>query len=204
MDTKARILEAALTLFNEEGTSTVTVRDIAKKIGISHGNLCYHFPTVDDIITRLYFNLVQELDDEITGMQNKNRSHLVGAGGRILFGLLYQYRFLMLDFVHTMRRIPEIKKHYRKLQERRKVEFKQIFANLVEAGIMKPELYPGFYDDLITNMTMVGDAWIGHAEILYRGKEKDKLDFYYRVTNSLLTPLLTEKGMAAFAAARKG
>lgn len=203
MDTKKRILDAALELFNEKGTGTITVRHIATRVGISHGNLCYHFPTLNNIITRLYFNLADELDAEFLKAQKKGQAVQIGSVGRTLFDLLYKYRFLMLDFVDVMRRIPEIKKHYRKLQERRKLEFLQIFENLVKADMMKKELYPGFFNELITNMTIVGDAWIAHAEILYSGKEKDKLDFYYRVASSLITPLLTEKGLAAFSSSGK-
>ena len=198
MDTKQRILEASLALFNKEGTEVITVRHIAKEIGISHGNLCYHFPTTDDIVTKLYYNLVEELDTLIKSMQEKRQEALVGQSGRSILELLYKYRFLMLNFVDVMRRLPDVKKHYQKLQDRRRSEFKQVFQNLVEAGLMRPELYPGFYDDLITNMTIIGDAWILNAEILYKGKEKDKLDFYHRVTNSLITPLLTEKGLETF------
>ena len=197
-DTKNRILEASLMLFNKEGTEAITVRHIAKELGISHGNLCYHFPTTDDLVTKLYFNLVEELDIQIKSMQDKASVSLIFDSGETLFVLLYKYRFLMLNFVDIMRRLPEIRKHYQKLQDRRKLEFKLVFENLVEAGLMKPEIYPEFYEELITNMTILGDAWILHAEILFKGKEKDKVDYYYRVTNSLITPMLTKKGMKAF------
>ncbi len=199
IDTKQRILEASLELFNREGTETITVRHIAKELGISHGNLCYHFPTTDDIVATLYYNLADELDILIKGMQEKGQGALVGQGGKSILTLLYKYRFLMLNFVEVMRRLPDVKKHYQKLQERRKLEFHQVFENMVEAGLMRKELYPGFFDDMITNMTIIGDSWIQHAEILYKGKEKEKIDFYYRVANSLITPMLTEKGLEAFA-----
>lgn len=203
MDTKKRIQETALALFNKQGIGRVTVRDIAKEMGISHGNLCYHYPTVDDVIKQLYFNLVEELDLAIAKMHDHSQLSLIGEGGRTLFDLLYKYKFLMLDFVDVMRRMPEIKRHYRKLQERRKAEFRQIFLNLVDAGIMRAELYPGYFEELTTILTMVGDAWVAHAEILYAGKEKEKLGFYFRVTHSLLAPALTAKGLAAFVATRR-
>ena len=198
MDTKQRILTASLVLFNKKGTEAITVRHIASEVGISHGNLCYHFPTTDDIVTKLYFNLVEELDALIKQMQANGQVGLVDEGGKAILELLYKYRFLMLNFVDVMRRIPEIKKHYQKLQQRRKIEFKQVFENLVKGGFMRAELYPGFYDDLITNMTIIGDAWILNAEILYTGNEKDKLDYYHRVISSLITPMLTEKGLKMF------
>ena len=199
MDTKEKILKAALTLFNNKGTEWTTVRDIAKKVGISHGNLCYHFPTTDHIIEQLYLNLVAELDKEMDQMQKENQpSEEIFKGTRILFDLLYKYKFLMLNFVDIMRRLPKINKHYRQLQQRRNSEFKVIFKNLVSQGLMRPEIYPGYFDHLLINMTIIGDFWISHSEILYTGSEKNKLDFFYQVTSSIFLPLLTEKGLAIF------
>lgn len=193
-------MKAALALFNSKGTEWVTVRDIAKKIGMSHGNLCYHFPTTDDIIRALYFRLVRELDTEIAGMQQSGTQLQADffKGARILFELLYKNKFLMLNFVDIMRRMPDLKKHYHELQKRRHLEFKTIFANLVSAGIMKPELYPGYFDDFNINMAILGDFWISHSEITYTGKEKDKLDYYFRITSSPFLAMLTVKGLELF------
>ena len=41
--TKQKILDTARTLFNEMGYNTVSLRDIAKTVGISEGNLTYYF-----------------------------------------------------------------------------------------------------------------------------------------------------------------
>jgi AcrR family transcriptional regulator len=199
LNTKEKILKTALALFNAKGTEMVTVREIAKMMGISHGNLCYHFPTTDHIIKQLYFNLVAELDAQILTMQKASGTPInMFSGARILFELLYDYKFLLLNFVDIMRRMPDIKKHYKQLQKRRKDEFKVIFAHMAAADMMRPELYPGFFDDFNVNMTILGDFWISHAEILYEGKEKDKLNNFFRVTGSILLPLLTEKGLALF------
>jgi AcrR family transcriptional regulator len=197
--TKEKIAKTALTVFNRRGTELVTVRELAQEVGISHGNLCYHFPTTDDIVRHLYYALVVELDAEIQSMQGQTQDPAeIFKGTRMLFELLYKYRFLMLNFVDVMRRMPDINKHFRKLQERRKEEFKHLFGMLVQAGLMRPEIYPGFFDDLNVNMAILGDFWISHAEIMFTGKEKDKLDFYYRVTSSFFLPTLTEKGLAVF------
>ena len=41
--TQLRILQAALELFNEQGTAAVSANKIAERCGISKGNLQYHF-----------------------------------------------------------------------------------------------------------------------------------------------------------------
>src|SRR5690606_13545594 len=65
LSTKEKILHASLHLFNENGTDAVTVRHIAAKIGISHGNLCYHFKRKEDIIYALFQKLVEEMTTHI-------------------------------------------------------------------------------------------------------------------------------------------
>jgi AcrR family transcriptional regulator len=70
--TKDKILATSLRLFNQQGVDTLTVRDIAQEVGISHGNLCYHFANVEEIVFRLYENLVAELNLIMIEMQAEN------------------------------------------------------------------------------------------------------------------------------------
>ncbi len=51
--TSERILEASRRIFNEKGYVATTLTEIAAAIGISQGNLTYHFPTKRDLARRL-------------------------------------------------------------------------------------------------------------------------------------------------------
>ena len=71
-DTKERILDAALHLFNNQSVDQVTIREVAKKAGISHGNLCYHFPNMESLLENLYKRLAAEQDElflKMTGQE---------------------------------------------------------------------------------------------------------------------------------------
>src|SRR5579859_6065017 len=52
--TSARILDAALALFNAEGTAAVSTNRIAATAGLSPGNLYYHFADKQEIIRALH------------------------------------------------------------------------------------------------------------------------------------------------------
>lgn len=62
MGTKEKILATALELFNEQGIDVITIRHIAKEMGISHSNIQYYFKNADDIITTIYVNHINELN----------------------------------------------------------------------------------------------------------------------------------------------
>ncbi|WP_332369331.1 TetR/AcrR family transcriptional regulator [Spirosoma telluris] len=58
--TKGRILNASVRLFNEYGVDAVRLQQIAEEIGISVGNLAYHFKTKDAIIESVYEQVLDE------------------------------------------------------------------------------------------------------------------------------------------------
>jgi AcrR family transcriptional regulator len=56
-ETRARILDTARAMFNERGVHRVGVRDIARETDMSPGNLAYHFPTKDSLVSALMLEL---------------------------------------------------------------------------------------------------------------------------------------------------
>ena len=63
LSTKEKILNASIRLFNENGLANVRLQQIASEIGISVGNLAYHFRNKEAILEAVAENLDVELSE---------------------------------------------------------------------------------------------------------------------------------------------
>lgn len=95
--TAERILEAGRELFNVRGFAATSLNDIAKVVGISKGNLSYHFPTK--------MALAEKLRDDTRLAASERRANLVPGDvaqdyvDHLLFAmdLTWNSRFLLRD-----------------------------------------------------------------------------------------------------------
>jgi AcrR family transcriptional regulator len=193
--TKERILKTALKLFNAYGIDQITVRHIAKEMEISHGNLCYHYLTTNDIIVALYENLVDQFSAILDRLEpGENAFQALPGVMHKIFELVYAYKFLFLNFIEITRRIKYIKKRHYELIEQRKVQIRESFDVFRNEGRFRKDLPLEQYEFLIMQCFIYGDFWLSNSEILYNGKEKDKINYYVAGYMALFVPYLTEKG----------
>lgn len=197
--TKERILNTARMLFNQQGVEAVTVRHIAQELGISHGNLCYHFPRKEDIIFTLYNQVVEGMSAEVAAWKPESITlSMVLYALHKSYELQYSHKFLMVDFVNIMRRIPEIKEHFREIFELRKQQFGFVLLLLKEQGVLRKDIPDIQYQYFSLHSYILGDFWMSESEILYSGKEEDKCRFYATLAGNLFYPYLTAKGRREF------
>jgi AcrR family transcriptional regulator len=65
-ETRERILEVALTLFNEQGYDKTSLREIAERLDVTKAALYYHFERKEDILVELHQRL-QAVGGELVG-----------------------------------------------------------------------------------------------------------------------------------------
>ncbi len=198
-NTKEIILRTALSLFNQLGLPRVTLRTIAAEMGISQGNLTYHYKKRDTIVEALYFQLVERIDrgmEQIDG-QKTPLEQLFTILSRIMDSF-YEYRFFLLDFVHIMRVNNTIRQHYPGLSRKREEQFKTIFSRLEDAGLMRGESLPGEYLFLYQRFQILADFWISSAEVARKTISKSTVREYSAIIAWELYPYLTEKGQEEF------
>jgi len=194
MSTKEKILAQSKDLFNKKGFQTTTLRQIASALGMSQGNLNYHFKTKQDIIERLYFDLVGELNKEMEAMtQSFTSISTLYSSSEISMRIFYGYRFLLRDMYLIFRENHVVKDHYIKTQELRKRQFAQLFDSMIQESVLRPEEFINEYDRLYERMMIVGDNWINTSE-LFSLEIKEPVAYYRDLLFEMIYPYLTEKG----------
>ena len=210
MTTKEKILTKALELFNQKGVETITTRQIALALGMSQGNLCYHFPKKEAIIIALYKQLVQQFNElyltfsapSSTSGATTISSQLAISSFLKMIQLTNQYfvdyKFLMLNFVQIMRWYPSIKTHYQALTTQRNEQTMGLFHSFQAAGLLTIEAYTGQYKQVIEQFMILNNFWLSHAEILYPKNESEKIDHFNQLVAAFIFPYLTEKGQLEY------
>ncbi|MBK6266127.1 TetR/AcrR family transcriptional regulator [Marivirga sp. S37H4] len=199
MKTKEKILETALELFNMKGISAVSSKSIAEEMGISYGNLCYHFPKKDDIILQLYLNMQERVDIQFKNIKQEviNLEFMLSRL-KVLFEEIYKYKFIYLGITKVIRHSEQIKQHARKQFDQRWKILDTLSQFLVTNGYMIPFKEERQKDMLIHTMLMISNSWISDAEVFFKGEESEKVDYYMQLFFNLVRPILTEKGREGF------
>ncbi|MCG6573752.1 TetR/AcrR family transcriptional regulator [Pseudomonas sp. AF32] len=131
MKTRDRILECALQLFNDKGEPNVSTLEIANEMGISPGNLYYHFHGKEPLVLALFERFQSELSPLLDPPAD---AHLAPEDYWLFLHLiverLAQYRFLFQDLSNLAGRLPKLAKGIRQLLNALKRTLASLLAQL--------------------------------------------------------------------------
>jgi AcrR family transcriptional regulator len=199
MKTKDKIIATAVNLFNLHGTKAISTNHIAKEMGISPGNLYYHFRSKNDIIRSISDNFSNELGsvfkiqlDTISDFS----SNLTSLFNRF-FKIQQSYQFLFLEGVHLTRQDSRLLDNYTNLRNLIKKGYHELLSNLVKIKIMKKQSL-NIIDDLLDAQWIIMWYWINHT-ILDRNTYDDfQIKKGIKLSFSIIKPQLTSIGKVAF------
>ncbi len=190
--TRDKILMEAVNLFNEQGIDKVTIRDIAERVGISSGNLAYHFKNKDVIIEEIFKIMEEERTKKLSSVQifpsfeNANRQALE------VVLLSIKYRFFFLDTLDIIRSHPKLAEIHRRYIEAHIKYVRDMLQHSENTGHLKPEPEPGVYNLLAESVWMILQFWLSNEAI--RGKDFHDAKAAVKAMWNLVMPYLTEKG----------
>ncbi|MEO7221499.1 MAG: TetR/AcrR family transcriptional regulator [Devosia sp.] len=190
-DTKTRIVDAALALFNEQGTANVTTNHIAEALGMSPGNLYYHYRNKAEIVRALFARIEAEwaVNYEVPAgvFPSIAMMEAMMAGN---FEIQWRYRFFFRDLTMLLAADPALAKTYR---DHRAASFADTIALIeifVDAGVANSPGDAEAIDDLGQLLWMVGDLWLVFKDIGGAPVGQAEMDHGVRMFRRLITPYL--------------
>lgn len=191
MKSKEKILNAALLLYNEQGIRNITTRHIAASIGMSGGNLHYHFKHTEDIISALFNELALAYDGLMANAQSVPLDlSAIAFLTESSFKLVNKYRFIFINFVEIGKWIPEIRDAYYQLIQKREQQFLKVFEDLIANGIFRDDIPTSNKSGLVKQFFIINDFWLSHNELTDQYVGEDALNEYQNAIDVLLWPYL--------------
>ena len=188
-NTRARILTAAAQLFEQQGYRSVSMRAIAAQLGISVGNLTYHFPHKQDIATAL-------AEQEMTAIILPEEATLPALDGylrRMLLSLVDHAR--MFDDPLLFEDLPWCQQENADRITRLQQNLERLLSQL---GRFRQELRGQTLQDVITLIMFSHVGWQQKVSVS-RQPAGAAVEDMMRIQWLLLRPYLTEEGRAELA-----
>lgn len=165
--TRDRILQKALSLYNEKGTSAVTTNHIAEAMGISPGNLYYHFRNREEIIRHIFITMETESREGFgpiaSGAQDLGLQAFEETF-RFIQQFNQRYIFFKRELPILLRRDPELKARFNTVH----VETLGLISLLIDGAIAGGALRPLKADErqLLAEMSwMLTLFWPNYLDI---------------------------------------
>ena len=186
-NTRDRILESCRTLFNERGPAEVTTAEIATVVGISEGNLHYHFRRKEQIVVALFEQFEDALDRAGTAASDlgqRPQAYRIYLAG--WFNTMWEWRLFYAAGIYRL--APALGPRLTRLTDKGQSQVRQTLDGLAEKGVLVAA--PHEIERLVVNAWIVASYWIDYLRSR-QGVEtitRDHLRWGYAQVEALFTP----------------
>jgi AcrR family transcriptional regulator len=174
--TKNKITQKAIDLFNERGTAAVSLNSLAETLDISTGNLQYHYRSKEEIlrvILEVMFNewnaVYQEMDIESFTMDTLRRTL------RINFNLVWKYRFFYRELNALLRSDEILAKRYATIQEQRLAEQEMLTKQMARSSGVRPMSKLELHNMVLAGWVL-SNSWLSYVESTGRTVDETAMD----------------------------
>lgn len=193
MDTKEKITQRALELFNQNGIEYVGMRELAASLGMKIGNITYYFPTKNDLVNQLALDL-----------SALNVKTLHPPGNLTLLSFLqrreenfknqHRYRCLFLSFVHIIKQNPIVAERYKNVEKERGSGLIGDIKMLEQQEYLKIGSQEALLS-LAAAIGLIARFWISEAAITYSSFSVERqIQHYSGLIARMLFPYATKTG----------
>jgi len=194
-DTRQRILDTARGLFNEAGVARVGVREIARALEMSPGNLAYHFATKDELVAALVKELHARVNADV-GAGMAAEPSLAGFYRAVQAAMrdLLAYRFVLLSYVDAVRASPELQALAAEHLARRRERHDLLLEALARAGYLDRRAALARTDVLFEQGELISSGWLNAATVRGWRDDEETIRHFAKVGVALLEPCCTPRG----------
>jgi len=161
--TAERILEVTLELFNRFGEPNVSTTLISAELGISPGNLYYHYPAKDELINSLFDRYEKSLSELLRAADNVRNVEDAWLFFHMLFELIWQYRFLYRDLNDLLSNNRRLETHFQFVLKNKSQAVQSVLDGLSRGGAMHIEARD--VEPVATAMVVVLTYWLSYEYV---------------------------------------
>jgi AcrR family transcriptional regulator len=191
MSNRERVLEAALTLFNEQGTGAVSTNHIAEAAGISPGNLYYHYRNKEEIIRALFERLFAAWDEAFQ-LSTDQAPSMTDFDAMIAanYELIWAYRFAYREQAALLRNDPELHERYLAVRQSGYEGFAALIEAFAAAGVLSQPTDSQELEIITELCWIVSEQWPVNLELSGRPFDKRGIMEGAALMRWILNPLL--------------
>ena len=156
--TAERILEVTLELFNRFGEPNVSTTLISAELGISPGNLYYHYPAKDELINTLFDRYEHALNELLNASDGVRDVEDAWFFMHSLFELIWQYRFLYRDLNDLLSKNRRLETHFQSVLKNKTRAVKALLDGMSRTGAVSIDSRE--VDATATSMVVVLTYWL--------------------------------------------
>jgi len=135
--TAERILEVTLALFNRFGEPNVSTTLISAELGISPGNLYYHYPAKEELINSLFNRFETALNELLNASDGVRDVEDAWFFLHSLFELIWQYRFLYRDLNDLLSKNRRLEMHFQSIIKNKSSAVRSLLDGMSRSGAMQ-------------------------------------------------------------------
>lgn len=161
--TAERILEVSLDLFNRFGEPNVSTTLISAEMGISPGNLYYHYPAKDELINALFDRYEKSLGEILNAGDGVRDVEDAWFFMHTLFELIWQYRFLYRDLNDLLSKNRRLETHFQWVLRNKAKAMRAMLDGMSRSGAVRIDSRE--VDATATSMVVVLTYWLSYEYV---------------------------------------
>lgn len=192
---KGDILEKARELFNRDSWAEVSLRKIAADLGVSDGNLRYHYRTKEEIVLQLFSAMTEEM--ALVIFEAEKELDQLSSNFKAMFRIMYKFRFLFLESYFIKQSYPSYAILFGQLQDSRQALFIDEFNRLKAEGQLSSAFSDQQYEMLFEQLFIISDSWLKYLLPEDSEQVEERIEHYAQLCYALLIPYMSSPSAAA-------